>query len=185
MDLYCHKSLSNSRSIRLLNLLPSGDQQALQCKLIETSLDDQVDYEALSYVWGEQNPDVDVVCEGEKLALTNNCRTALQRLQYNSRGRMLWVDAICIDQGSISERNHQVRLMREIYSRARQVLIWLGHGTADSSLALEYLSQFATGAKSKGPDFIKYLACQLENLGCKISLTLLIVAELLLTIVCS
>ncbi|MBE3048619.1 HET domain-containing protein [Candidatus Bathyarchaeota archaeon] len=39
-----------------------------------------------------------------------------------------WVDAICIHQQNVSERNHQVRMMSRIYERAAFVLAWLGLG---------------------------------------------------------
>jgi hypothetical protein len=38
----------------------------------------------------------------------------------------LWIDAISINQETLEERNHQVGIMGEIYSRAECVIIWLG-----------------------------------------------------------
>ncbi|UPX20767.1 uncharacterized protein EKO05_0010988 [Ascochyta rabiei] len=38
----------------------------------------------------------------------------------------LWIDALCIDQTNLSERNHQVAQMGEIYSSAKSVHAWLG-----------------------------------------------------------
>lgn len=43
-----------------------------------------------------------------------------------SHHRHLWVDAICIDQSNVSERNHQVQLMKQIYSSAERVLVYIG-----------------------------------------------------------
>jgi hypothetical protein len=53
--------------------------------------------------------------------------------------RVLWVDAICINQDDISERNHQVAQMGGIYSMASTVRVWLGPGDADSSAAFRWL----------------------------------------------
>lgn len=39
-----------------------------------------------------------------------------------------WIDAICIQQEDVDERNHQVRMMGRIYERAAFVLAWLGLG---------------------------------------------------------
>jgi len=64
--------------------------------------------------------------------VTDNCLTALRYLRPKKKARTLWVDAICIDQSSINERNHQVKLMGDVYKLARRVLIWLGEGDADS-----------------------------------------------------
>jgi hypothetical protein len=46
--------------------------------------------------------------------------------------RILWIDAICIDQENLKERGQQVRLMAGIYTKASRVLVWLGE-TADNS----------------------------------------------------
>lgn len=39
-----------------------------------------------------------------------------------------WIDAICINQSNIQERNHQVALMGAIYSRANLVISWMTPG---------------------------------------------------------
>ncbi|KAH6673315.1 heterokaryon incompatibility [Halenospora varia] len=39
--------------------------------------------------------------------------------------RFLWIDAICIDQFDLSERDTQVQRMRSIYEQAEKVIIWL------------------------------------------------------------
>jgi hypothetical protein len=56
--------------------------------------------------------------------------------------RRLWIDAICINQASIEERNHQVGLMGKVYERAETVLVWLGRASEDSKLALDLLMGF-------------------------------------------
>ncbi|KXT07664.1 hypothetical protein AC578_10172 [Pseudocercospora eumusae] len=38
----------------------------------------------------------------------------------------IWVDAVCINQGNVEERNSQVSMMGRIYSKAWYVWIWLG-----------------------------------------------------------
>jgi hypothetical protein len=45
-----------------------------------------------------------------------------------------WLDAICIDQSDIQERNHQVQIMHTIYSSSEVVYIWLGESQSDSEL---------------------------------------------------
>ena len=49
----------------------------------------------------------------------------------------MWVDAICIDQRNVQERNSQVRLMPTIYRQAKRVLAYLGETTSDSDLGME------------------------------------------------
>jgi hypothetical protein len=44
----------------------------------------------------------------------------------NHNCEKLWVDQLCIDQGTTGERNHQVQMMAEIYRQASYVYVWLG-----------------------------------------------------------
>ncbi|KAH7094885.1 heterokaryon incompatibility protein-domain-containing protein [Paraphoma chrysanthemicola] len=53
----------------------------------------------------------------------------------NLQSRLLWIDALCIDQQNVFERNHQVQQMGAIYKNATQVLAWLG----DSHHIVEFL----------------------------------------------
>jgi hypothetical protein len=85
-------------------------------------------YEAVSYTWRTNKRDHDVLCDDKTFLVTQNCYTALRYIRSKTDIRVLWIDAICIDQSSITERNHQVRLMGEVYRRAKNVLIWRGEG---------------------------------------------------------
>lgn len=65
------------------------------------------------------------------LLITPNLDTALRRIRLPDRIRALWVDAICINQQDVAERGGQVQLMGSIYSKARQVIVWLGKDEDD------------------------------------------------------
>jgi Heterokaryon incompatibility protein (HET) len=56
---------------------------------------------------------------------------------------VLWIDAICINQGDAAERSSLVRRMKSIYENAKHVLIWLGPAGDDSSLAIAKISSIA------------------------------------------
>lgn len=58
--------------------------------------------------------------------MTVNLESALRHLRYAFVSRLLWVDALCINQNNNHEKTHQVKLMGDIYRRTRQGLIWLG-----------------------------------------------------------
>ncbi|KAH7086212.1 heterokaryon incompatibility protein-domain-containing protein [Paraphoma chrysanthemicola] len=60
------------------------------------------------------------------IAITANLDCALRHLRFTMVPRILWVDAISINQASTQERNHQVQIMGNIYSTAKEVIIWLG-----------------------------------------------------------
>jgi len=89
------------------------------------NLGDCPDYEALSYTWGSSGTDIHIELDGQDSSIRPNLAYALAALR-RSEPRVLWVDALCINQNNIHERNHQVEQMGEIYRQARRVLAWLG-----------------------------------------------------------
>jgi hypothetical protein len=65
------------------------------------------------------------------------------------RALVLWIDALCIDQTNISEKNDQIRRMDVIYKKAERVICWLGPRSNTSSRALEIMrTWFSTRYKS-------------------------------------
>jgi hypothetical protein len=135
--MYTHLPLSPGRNIRILLLQPHHNpSEPIQIKLREISLpkdkNERGAYEALSYVWGAPIGDQPVECDGSQLLITKNCLAALRNLRFESEVRKLWIDAICIDQtatqAAAQEKNHQLKLMGEVYAHAERVLIWLGQG---------------------------------------------------------
>ncbi|KAM0240122.1 hypothetical protein ACHAP5_008097 [Fusarium lateritium] len=75
------------------------------------------------------------------MQIASNLHQALLHLRHPRRTRILWVDAICINQDDSKERGQQVQLMRNIYAEAKQVIAWLGEGTRESTSAFTYLSK--------------------------------------------
>ena len=141
-------ALSSLQSFRLLQLLPSSSlSTTLECTLLEVALEESLipgsgDYEAVSYVWGPSQDRVDMNCDGEMISVTRNCDEVLRSLRGARTSRLLWIDAICINQNNIAERNQQVQIMGLIYRCARRVLVWLGSGTPSSDSALMFLAGF-------------------------------------------
>lgn len=89
-------------------------------------------YKALSYTWGSELVTKKIMINGKDFEVRCNLWDALVQLRSRTEERSLWIDAVCINQADILERNQQVRFMPHIYSRAQMVLIWLG--AADMSL---------------------------------------------------
>lgn len=90
-------------------------------------------YEALSYVWGKSSGKCTITLDGKKgVPVTDNLYAALRRLRRPDRRRVLWVDAVCIDQKNVVERNWQVQMMGRIYSNAARVVVWLGDADGPS-----------------------------------------------------
>ena len=58
--------------------------------------------------------------------VTRNLYTALKQFRAEKLSEPFWIDAICINQGNLQEKNAQIKMMKEIYSHASRVLVWLG-----------------------------------------------------------
>lgn len=136
-----------------MTLLPGAFKTKVRATIQNTKLSKSVvpEYEALSYAWGSMADPYFIYiqeAEGESaLAITQNLAEALHYLRYEDRSRVLWIDAICVDQSDIKERGHQVLRMADIYSLASRVLIWLGPEHDDSTLAIQELDALGSTIK--------------------------------------
>ena len=136
----------SKRQIRVLILLPAVDEDNdIHCHLRTISLEEkekkekrETKYEALSYTWGDPSNKNIIYINQSPFKVTKNLYIALRYLR-ESVPRTLWVDAICINQESVEERNFQVRQMRAIYAGASQVLVWLGESDEDTDEAIDVL----------------------------------------------
>ncbi|KAL2692528.1 hypothetical protein Neosp_002938 [[Neocosmospora] mangrovei] len=120
---------SNPEAIRLVELLPGTGRDPIRCNLrIESRTNEQLSYQALSYVWGNPKPEelVNIEIGGQLAPVTPNLYSALSHLRLASASRLLWIDALGINQANTEERNSQVAKMAAIYQRASAVLIFLG-----------------------------------------------------------
>lgn len=78
------------------------------------------EFEALSYTWGSME-DPSAVLVGRTgsstVQITRNLAVALPYLRNENEPRMLWIDAICVDQQNLEERSQQVQRMADIYCK--------------------------------------------------------------------
>jgi hypothetical protein len=148
--MYAYNRLPSSDSFRVLELLPSIFGK-LQCRLRIVSLNKPLNYEAISYVWGNPTNKVDLICDGGHVSITRNLYNALCHLRHHASRRWLWVDAVCIDQSNLEERSAQVTLLKSIFAKARRVLSWLGpedERDADALLLIEKIGRVCCEAHS-------------------------------------
>lgn len=116
-----------SDEIRLISIQPHADPSSpVELNIIHANLSDKPVYEALSYMWGSDDNPKFVEIGEKRIGVGVNLWFALERLRSPSEERVLWVDAICIDQRNVLERNHQVSQMSRIYRQAWRVAAWLG-----------------------------------------------------------
>lgn len=144
MELYEYNPIDLEEcSFRLIHL-PKQDNGPLRCELFHADLRDTGDgmeYEALSYTWGDLHKSHKLDVNGKILPITRNLYLALQHLRDPREDRILWIDALCIDQENLEERGHQVRQMASIYENAIRVIIWLGQSTTEIDIFFHYMNE--------------------------------------------
>jgi hypothetical protein len=117
------------REIRLIKLECIGFDEAINCSLVYRALDQGVEFNALSYVWGSPTaPLREIFCDGQLCRVTKSLYQALVHIRPRWGTSLLWADALCINQSDNNEKTEQVRMMRDIYGQAALVVIWLGEG---------------------------------------------------------
>jgi hypothetical protein len=142
---YPYEPLDPSRNeIRLLRRFKTFEVDGLiSCTLSHTSLDLNPTYEALSYTWcdktGNAQPNKKVLLDGHIVAVTWNLEAALRQLPMSDQDKVLWIDALCINQADVAERNEQVSKMKLVYQLASGVISWLGEEYNDSREAFKLL----------------------------------------------
>jgi hypothetical protein len=120
------------REIRLLTIQPGDFDEPIEATLSTESLNDHPVYEAISYVWGDENIKRKIHINGIAVDITVNLALALSYIRLEHRPRIVWTDAICINQSNLSEKNAQVSMMGSIYKNCTQCLVWLGEEDEDN-----------------------------------------------------
>ncbi|KAF2967031.1 hypothetical protein GQX73_g6557 [Xylaria multiplex] len=118
---------SSKGQIRLLNIAPGRAGEVIRCSYQIASVHENVPYETLSYVWGEMEGNQTIVVEGTEVELTDNLFDAVTRIRHETEARLLWVDALCINQEDGAEKTAQVDMMHKIYSDCVQCNMWMGN----------------------------------------------------------
>jgi len=148
--------------IRLLHLGPAAEDDKdapLLARLELVNLQNpHVRFEALSYVWGQamKKGGIRLFCKAPnddgyiltQADITVNLAVALKHLRRRDRTRILWVDAICINQNDVAEKTAQVGLMSYIYRQADRVLIWMGPAQHRSDWVLSHVNNLFEQAQA-------------------------------------
>jgi hypothetical protein len=143
---------SASTFIRLMVLLPPQEDpndiegaarstSPLHSSISSVPITSLPAFKALSYTWGPptQNERIDI--SGHEFSITPSLAIALQHIRHPTKDTILWIDQICINQEDIQEKSEQVDLMSQIYSRAEEVLVWLGPAADGSDLLMDVWDQ--------------------------------------------
>jgi hypothetical protein len=139
------------QEIRLLFIIPvppGSETDPIVCHLQRVKLKDsgdKVQYIALSYAWGDPNVTLPITVNGKIMQITKSLEAGLRHLRgkglYGPQS-LFWIDAVCINQGDIGERSHQVRMMTQIYTEASFVMVWLGESDEISDQAMDIIEEY-------------------------------------------
>ncbi|KAF2809786.1 uncharacterized protein BDZ99DRAFT_342198, partial [Mytilinidion resinicola] len=110
------------------------DQDDIVGELKVFPFDSAPKYEALSYVWGPPEPTKSITLNGQEVSVGVSLFAALHGLRLLNQStngksnteRVLWIDAVCVDQKNNEEKSHQVKMMGSVYKKAETVLVLLG-----------------------------------------------------------
>jgi len=100
----------------------------------------------------------DLVLNQFPLPSGSEAMSAIQRIELANTTpgwNLLWIDAICIDQSNVNERNHQVSMMGEIFSAAHFVVSWIGPGNKTSGKAVKTLRQHGDSMRAEELGFVE------------------------------
>ncbi|KAI1805659.1 HET-domain-containing protein [Daldinia bambusicola] len=154
MTRYRYSPLSGRNHIRLATIHPGKFEDDIFISFQTSEFPDTASsYEALSYVWGSDNSFLLVYVKGadpavsnelqnvsqiefENIPITRNLDIALRHLRYVDAPRVVWIDALCINQEDNVEKGPQVAMMDDIYRLAGRVVAWLGPEENDSNRAM-------------------------------------------------
>lgn len=137
-----YQALDRSRKqIRLLNVLPGSGENPVRAKVAyEFLAEDQIDpYETVSYTWGDPKLRGEVEIDGSVIDVPASSAATLRCMRRPDTCRRVWIDAVCINQADIPERNSQVAMMGEIYRRSSHNLVYLGEEDASTQSAIASL----------------------------------------------
>lgn len=148
--------------VRVLRLFGLGEDGLLHGELEVVSLlaDTRPNYEAISYCWGE--------ISGRGCMLLNDIvfeapASAIKVLKQfrpkefsRQEPRILWIDAVCINQSDIEERGHQVGIMGQVFQSCQQALIWLGDSDGDVPKAVWSIELASREARARTGDYRTY-----------------------------
>ncbi|KAF5878889.1 putative heterokaryon incompatibility protein [Botrytis fragariae] len=141
---------SQALQIRVLHILPKSHADlttsdrlpnqldTVSCTLHVVSLREAPDYHALSYCWGDPDlPRAQILLDETEVDVTISLEQALKTFRHATKPMVLWADAICINQNDPEEKAEQIKLMRDIYSCASIVDVFLGEGTPRTDDAMD------------------------------------------------
>jgi hypothetical protein len=94
LEPYQYEGLPTLTSFRVLELLPGEEGNPVSCLIHMVDWSNPLEYEAVSYAWGDPSARAEVICNGKRLMVTQSLHNGLTHLRFHDRSRFLWADAI-------------------------------------------------------------------------------------------
>jgi hypothetical protein len=117
-----------------------------------------VKYDALSWRWGDEDKGEYTIMIRKsgagyreqlfKKRVSKTLGLALKYLRLPAKDRMIWIDAICINQADREERSFQVSMMSLVYTSAEEVCVWLGEDDKESTRAITFIENEVSKLKN-------------------------------------
>jgi len=130
---------TGTKQIRLLTIAGSLNNGRIECRLSRAALS-TAKYVVLSYRWGSLGATHEILLNGQPFYVRQNLWDFLNVIREQP-GMLLWIDALCINQQNIDERNRQVQIMGQIFQSAAMVVSWLGPENANIEQAFDLMSR--------------------------------------------
>ena len=125
-------------SIRLLRIVSDG--QKFSATLDEFQLENVPYFAALSWCWTSRGDHgmTTFMCNGQQVPISKHLYALLENITPIGvpSSIAIWIDAICINQSHIEEKDFHIPRMHEIYGKAHTVIVWLGESGDGSNLAM-------------------------------------------------
>lgn len=153
------------KQIRLLRLGRLPETGQVTCSISHHSIDENPIYDALSYYWGAPSETRAVLVDGTEVHVRKTLHRFLECLTacLPMGSRLVWIDALCINQEDVEERSWQVSLMSDIFGLAENTYAWLGDGDPDCAYAVTHTSRLRKVPETERAlyvkDFEQYLDC--------------------------
>lgn len=146
------------KEVRLLIVNPGSDDAVVRCSFLHANLagENVPPYETISYVWGDPKIKAEILLNDHPFQVPTSAERVLRRMRYADRERVLWIDAVCMNQEDLYERASQVGLMGNLYSNCSRNIIWLGEDDGSTSKALEAMQSVLEEIRVETDDWKQY-----------------------------
>lgn len=145
-----YPTFMDSKTIRLLRFSQKRDG-SFKGELRAFPLNEAPPFNTASYVWGMQTHSATMTFEStssqQSLPVLSSLAPFLAMVSQSKdfgEKDWWWIDSICINLDDKLERGAQVKIMGDIYRKARRTIVWLGeekggHGEGNCAGAVEFL----------------------------------------------